>query len=95
MYVTNFEIVPNATDRFFLCTKREKETIPVCPVSFFVYDAKSDSIVYEREIDNGKVRWLDSFHLSITTIPGNITGDEDPATFIEIHDVVTGRTSNR
>ncbi len=46
--------------------------------------------MYEREIENGLVRWLEGSKLEITRIPGNVTGDEEPGSFTEIYDAKTG-----
>jgi hypothetical protein len=91
-YGNQCEITYSATRRFALCSRSDKERRAVHPVTFFVYDTERDSIIYERELESGTVQWLDATHLSITTIPGNITGDEDPDRFSEVYDVESGST---
>ena len=92
-YGNQFSLVPNSTNEYFLCIQKQKERIAVQPIQFFVYSSDKDSIVYERELDNGTVHWLNASQLSIQRVPGNITGDEGPDAFTEIYDVVTGTIS--
>jgi len=91
------EIIPNTSGTLFLCLHKEKEKprVPIQPVRFFVYDGVRDTIVHERELENGSVQWASPTTLEIKRIPGAITGDEDPGAFSEIYDVTTSTTSKR
>ncbi|MBX2990978.1 MAG: hypothetical protein KF749_07400 [Bacteroidetes bacterium] len=88
-----FEIVPGGGE-FVLCVKKEKPKPGVQPLAFFVYSTTADSIVYERELESGTVKWLEEGKLSIVRIPGNISGDETADAFTEIYDLST-RTSSK
>ena len=89
----DFELVAGGGE-FVLCVKKEKPTPGIQPLAFFVYSTAEDSIVYERELESGTVKWLDEERLSIEHIPGNISGDETADTLTEIYDLKT-RTSFR
>lgn len=80
-------ISPNATADYYLCTSPGKERPGITSVRFFVFDATRDSVILEREIDNGSVKWHDTTQLLITKTPGAITGDEGPEAFREIVDL--------
>ena len=91
----DFAAVPNADQRYILYVKEEKPRQGTQPLSFIVYSMRADSIIYERTLESGTVRWHDASKLAIVRIPGNITGDETPERFTEIYDLSTGRPLNR
>ncbi len=86
-YGAPFDVISNPNNTFILCIKHEKETIPLRPIRFFLYDVQEDSVIYEREVDNGTVEWLHPLQLSIKHIPGNVTGHEPPDAFTEVYDI--------
>lgn len=91
-YESGFEIQPDSTGRYLLCVETGKERPGLLmPLQFFVYDTVSDGISYERSGESGSVQWLSGSLLLIRTIPGNISGDEDPDRFTEIYDVARGQ----
>lgn len=94
-YGSPYDLLPNANNEFILCIKHEKETTPLRPIKFFLYDVQKDSILYEREIDNGTVEWMNASQFSIKQIPGNITGNEPPDAFTEIYDIPSGKILSR
>ncbi len=93
-YGYDFDLIPNSAGDFMLCVKKEKPRAGIQPLSFFVYSTQDDSVVYERDVENGTVEWLDESRLLIHLIPGNVSGDEKPDAFREIYDLIT-RTLSR
>ncbi len=88
-----FSIVPSATAEYYLCTQAGKERPGITSIRFFVFDAKGDSVIIERGLENGTIAWHNATQLVITKTPGAITGDEGPDAFREIIDLK--RISNR
>lgn len=85
-----FEVIPSPDNDFLLCRSEDGKHVPLQSVRFFLFNTKQDSVVYERELENGSVHWLEGSKLEITRIPGNVTGNEKPDSFTEIYDAKTG-----
>ncbi|MBI5471906.1 MAG: hypothetical protein HY961_06130 [Ignavibacteriae bacterium] len=87
----DFVATPNSEQRYILYVKEEKPRQGTQPLSFFVYSMRADSVIYERTLESGTVRWHNATTLAITRIPGNITGDETSEQFTELYDLSTAR----
>ncbi|MEO8399217.1 MAG: hypothetical protein ABI550_05295 [Ignavibacteriaceae bacterium] len=85
----NYEVLFNEDERYVLCIKRKKSSslLPSPPLSFFIYDRVNEKIIYQDELPGGNVKWLNNYQVEIKTIPGTITGDEQPSDFVDIYDV--------
>jgi len=64
-----------------LCLKKSKPSAknPQQQVFFFVFDLSIDSMIFEGEIVNGSVRWIDDLTVLVNTIPGTVKSDEASA----------------
>ena len=59
------------------------------PLKFFIYDTREDKILFEDNLPNGDIKWLNDSQLKISTIPG-IVSEKDEQNRIEpgyIYDV--------
>lgn len=79
----DYDVTPNADGTLVLCVQKQKPLPGVQPLSFFVYATRDTTLVYERQMENGTVRWLGTTTLSVTRIPGNINGEEDDSLLTE------------
>ena len=79
----------NQSKSYVLCKKFVKPSPKMhqSSVSFFVYDLEKDKIVYEKSVDNGKVKWANDSKLKISIIPGIISGDEDMRNYNYLYDI--------
>jgi len=44
---------------------------------FFVYDDKNEKIIFEDNLPNGKVEWINYNQIQVSTIPGIVRGDDN------------------
>ena len=77
-YGAGFESLFNRTKTAVLCVKRSKPTQlnPQQRISFFVYDMKAGSIIFEDEIPNGSVIWNDESSVLVTVVPGTVKSED-------------------
>ncbi|HVO73072.1 MAG TPA: hypothetical protein VMT35_03550 [Ignavibacteriaceae bacterium] len=47
------------------------------PLKFFIYDIREDKILFEDNLPNGEIKWLNESQLKISTIPGIVSGIDD------------------
>ena len=79
----NFIVEKNNTGSFFLCYKnREAKNQLHTLLHYFIYEVKSQKIIYEEKINNAAVKWFDEHHVEILVNPEIISGDDDETTFI-------------
>jgi len=68
----------NSDKSFILCVGKHKPTrlLPSPPFTFFLWNCQTKKVVYEKELQNGDVFWLDDGHLEIRRIPTMLSIDE-------------------
>ena len=83
----------NDTKSHVLCFNQAKASTrnPFPSLSFFIYDLKSEKVIYEETLDNGSVLWLNENRVQITVIPGVITSAHKKEDTIYIYDLKTGQ----
>lgn len=93
-YANGIEYVPSPEERYVLVKKERLGTpkLPQSQIDFFVYDSKTDSIVYESVVGNGTVKWLGNDRIEIVRTPGNMAVGLTRDDFTDIHDLQTGKT---
>ena len=80
-YGSGFESAFNSSRTAVLCFRRSKPTLlyPQQQVSFFVYDVKAGSVVFEDDIPNGSVGWNDESSVLVTVVPGTVKAEDQPS----------------
>lgn len=83
----------NDTKSHVLCFNQTRASTrnPFPSLSFFIYDLKSEKVIYEETLDNGRVLWLNENQVQITVIPGVITSAHKKEDTIYIYDLKTGQ----
>lgn len=58
--------------RFILCFFKEEGTVmrPQSSTDYFVFNKEKSEVIYEGNVFNGTVKWLDEQHLEIYSMPG-------------------------
>ena len=76
---------------YYLPKNVNKTLIP--PLKFFVYDTNNKKVIFQDNLTNGKVEWINDHQFQVSTIPEIVTGnDEDnKKLFGYIYDVHTKR----
>jgi hypothetical protein len=66
------------------------------PLKFFIYDLKNEKTLFEENLPNGKVEWINKHQLKVSTEPGIVSGKEDKNNkmFGYIYDVKQKRKIN-
>lgn len=66
----SYEFSPN--EHYVLCINSRDPSRPALtpPLNFFIYDLRSDEIVYEASLANGTVEWLNDTQIVVKTLPG-------------------------
>jgi hypothetical protein len=61
------------------------------PLKFFVYDSKNKKVMFQDNLANGKVEWLNKHQLRVTTVPEIVKGkdEENKEMFGYIYDVIS------
>ena len=61
------------------------------PLIFFVYDTNSKKVIFEDNLTNGKIEWINNRQLKVSTIPEIVTGDDEKnkEMFGYVYDVYT------
>lgn len=47
------------------------------PLKFFVYDTVNKKMVFQDNLTNGKVEWINDHQIKVSMIPGIVTSDEE------------------
>jgi hypothetical protein len=94
-YNKNYERVFNSDSTYlivYFSSKSVTKEIPF-PLRFFVYDNKKDKVIFEDNLTNGNVKWLNDHQVQVSTIPEIISGkeEENRKIFGYIYDVITKR----
>lgn len=77
--------IPNSNNTYMLCISNNKPTNenPFPNFSFFIYDLKNETIIYEDTYENGNVNWKNNEQIMIHTFPGQVRNDNDqPVVYI-------------
>ncbi len=74
-----FNTVFNSDSSYlFVCASPKKsDKILPPPLKFFVYDNKNEKIIFEDNLTNGKIRWINNHQLQVSTTPEIISGKEE------------------
>lgn len=79
----DFEMIKNNAGSFVLFRKMGiKKNHPHTSINYFVYDLKNGAVIFEENLVDSEVNWLDETHLYIKSNPEIISGDEDINSFI-------------
>lgn len=66
------------------------------PLKFFIYDTNEEKTLFEENLPNGKVEWINKHQLKVSTEPGIVSGKEEKNSqmFGYIYDVKQKRKIN-
>ncbi|MCB9058934.1 MAG: hypothetical protein H6627_10235 [Calditrichae bacterium] len=84
-YTDKYILNKNTNGSHTLCIKHEPDTKtqPFTPLSFFIFDNTENKVVFEDNLPNGDVEWLNDFQIKVTTFPGIVQpGKENPRSYI-------------
>jgi hypothetical protein len=78
-YGEGAEYTFNSTKTAVLCVKEAKTTllVPQRRIAFFVFDVTADSILFEDNLANGSVAWIDEFSIVVKIISGIEESEEN------------------
>lgn len=77
-YGQGADLIRNTSGTAVLCVKSSKPTQlqPQQQISFFVYDISTRTVLFEDNLPNGSVSWMDDVSVVVTVIPGTVKDDD-------------------
>ena len=89
-YQDHFNFLQNKDTLYVICFRQDSETAlnPTPPLRFFVFDVKNKKIIFEDNLPNGSVKWIDKYKIGVKTIPGIIRKDEILPEYTYVYDVL-------
>jgi hypothetical protein len=71
--------IPNSNNTYMLCVSNNKPTNenPFPNFSYFIFDMKSEEILFEDTQENGNVNWKNNEQIMIHTFPGQMKSEND------------------
>jgi len=75
----NYKIIFNSDSTYltaYQLNKNSNENIPPA-LKFFVYDLSAEKILFEDNLPNGKVEWINDHQVKVSTTPGIVSGKEE------------------
>lgn len=85
----------NTNGTHTLCIKQNPDTDVqnFTPLNFFVFDNKEKEVVFEDNLPNGEVSWINDFQIKVRSFPGIVQpGKENPENYI--FDLKSGKKRN-
>ncbi len=63
------------------------------PLRFFVYNSGTNETIFQDNLANGDVKWINNYQFKVSTIPGIVKGNEDgnKEIFGYVYDVISKR----
>jgi hypothetical protein len=94
-YNENYKAIFNNDSTYLIVhfsPKNVTKQVPA-PLKFFVYDNKRNKIIFEDNLTNGNIKWINDHQVQISTIPEIISGKEDKneRMYGYIYDVIAKR----
>ncbi len=91
----DYKVESNSDSTYLIIyySTKNKITELATPLKFFVYNTKSKKVIFQDNLANGHVEWINNYQLKVSTIPEIIKGnkEENKQMFGYIYDVVTKR----
>lgn len=77
-YGQGADLIRNTSGTAVLCVKSAKPTQlqPQRQIAFFVYDISTRTVLFEDNVPNGSVSWMDDVSVVVTVIPGTVKDDD-------------------
>ncbi|MGE5797657.1 MAG: hypothetical protein ACM339_13675 [Ignavibacteria bacterium] len=75
----NYKIIFNSDSTYltaYQLNKNSNENIRPA-LKFFVYDLSEEKILFEDNLPNGKVEWINDHQVKVSTTPGIVSGKEE------------------
>jgi len=47
------------------------------PLKFFIYSLNDEKIIFEENLPNGKIEWINDHQVRVSIIPGIVSGKEE------------------
>ncbi len=93
-YGEGVKFTPNTTGNLMLCVKAGEQTaqFPYPSAKFFVFELTTNKMLYEDEVGQGSVWWLNDREIKIRTISGILKDIEQREEGFRV-DVFTGQKS--
>ncbi len=78
-YNENYIVKSNIDSTYFVVASTSKKTSQNInsPLKFFVYNNKTGQVIFEDNLINGKLEWINRNQIKITTEPEVISGIEE------------------
>lgn len=89
-YRNNYNILINPdSSHIIVYSKIRKENLSEPPLKYFIYNLQKNVIVFEDNLPNGDVGWIDNSLVKVSIIPGIVKGDEEENSFLHgyIYDI--------
>ena len=94
-YSKNYNTIFNSdsTYLFVYSSPKNADKILPPPLKFFVYDNNKAKIIFEDNLVNGKIKWINNHQIQVSTDPEIISGKEEKniKMYGYIYDVLTKR----
>ncbi|PID58703.1 MAG: hypothetical protein CR986_07525 [Ignavibacteriae bacterium] len=86
----NYKLIPNNTKDYYIC-KKESNLSPnefINKIKFFIYSTTTKEIIFEDEIINGSLLWLNNNKIKVSRIPGMVKKNYDNDNILYYYDVI-------
>jgi hypothetical protein len=94
-YSKNYNATFNSdsTYLFVYTSPKNLDKVLPSPLKFFVYDNNNEKVIFEDNLANGKIRWLNIHQIQVSINPEIISGkeEENNKMYGYIYDVLTQR----
>ncbi|MCX6135065.1 MAG: hypothetical protein NTU47_14725 [Ignavibacteriales bacterium] len=72
------DLIRNTSGTAVLCVKSSKPTQlqPQRQIAFFVYDIAARTVLFEDNLPNGSVSWMDDVSVVVNVFPGTVKDDD-------------------
>jgi hypothetical protein len=88
MFFEELQFLSNTDSSFILCLQKEEPIHGRNRIHFILYDAKSDTVVFQDKVANATVKWISKSEFKVSVIPGIIQKGKENEVFGYIFNVV-------
>jgi len=83
----------DSTYLFVCASQKNVDKVLPPPLRFFVYDNKNEKVIFEDNLTNGKIKWINNRQIQVSTMPEIVSGKEEnnKKMFGYIYDVINKR----
>ena len=90
---SNYKVIFNSDSTYLIVTSSSNKTTTGLnsPLNFFVFNLSENKIVFEENLPNGNIKWIDDRQIKVSTEPEIISGREDKNLTDYTYDVILKR----